>query len=208
MKSLLATFAAASALLVAAPSFAGVVVEAEPNDSFATAQSINGHFTLDANSDISDSTTIPHVTIRGAAGNGTYDYYSFSVGAGARGIFDIDYAMPNFDAYLDLFDSSGVSILGNDDASIALGGTGSVHPFDSYIDYTFANAGTYYARVGNCCVGPQTGGTGYQLQVSITDQSVAGPVPEPATWAMMIVGFGAAGGMIRQRRKPVNFAAA
>ncbi|MBN8815554.1 MAG: PEPxxWA-CTERM sorting domain-containing protein [Sphingomonas sp.] len=27
------------------------------------------------------------------------------------------------------------------------------------------------------------------------------PVPEPATWAMMLVGFGAVGGMLRSRRK-------
>lgn len=29
---------------------------------------------------------------------------------------------------------------------------------------------------------------------------VAGGVPEPATWAMMILGFGAAGATIRRRR--------
>jgi hypothetical protein len=28
-------------------------------------------------------------------------------------------------------------------------------------------------------------------------------VPEPATWAMMIIGFGAAGSMIRRRRAVV-----
>ena len=31
-------------------------------------------------------------------------------------------------------------------------------------------------------------------------------VPEPATWAMMIVGFGAAGSMVRSRRKQAAFA--
>lgn len=31
------------------------------------------------------------------------------------------------------------------------------------------------------------------------DASVAGAVPEPATWAMMILGFGAAGAMLRRR---------
>ncbi|QXQ06200.1 PEPxxWA-CTERM sorting domain-containing protein [Sphingosinicellaceae bacterium] len=39
--------------------------------------------------------------------------------------------------------------------------------------------------------------------------SVAGEVPEPATWAMMIVGFGAVGGSLRRRNKLatcVNFA--
>jgi len=30
---------------------------------------------------------------------------------------------------------------------------------------------------------------------------VAGPVPEPATWAMMLLGFGAVGFSIRRKRK-------
>jgi hypothetical protein len=33
--------------------------------------------------------------------------------------------------------------------------------------------------------------------------NVAAPVPEPATWAMMLLGFGAMGMVIRRRRKPV-----
>jgi hypothetical protein len=32
---------------------------------------------------------------------------------------------------------------------------------------------------------------------------MAAPVPEAATWAMMILGFGAIGMMIRRRRRPV-----
>ncbi len=36
--------------------------------------------------------------------------------------------------------------------------------------------------------------------------SVRGGVPEPATWAMMIVGFGAVGAVVRKRRAAVAFA--
>lgn len=34
----------------------------------------------------------------------------------------------------------------------------------------------------------------------LTQASVAAPVPEPATWAMLILGFGAAGAALRRRR--------
>lgn len=36
--------------------------------------------------------------------------------------------------------------------------------------------------------------------ITVTIQGRSGAVPEPATWAMMIAGFGALGGMMRQRR--------
>ena len=38
------------------------------------------------------------------------------------------------------------------------------------------------------------------LRVSVTGSSVTGGVPEPATWAMMIAGFGLAGSALRRRR--------
>jgi len=48
-------------------------------------------------------------------------------------------------------------------------------------------------------------GTGALTQVGLTDRALFGlaivdPVPEPATWAMMILGFGAVGIGLRQRR--------
>lgn len=33
--------------------------------------------------------------------------------------------------------------------------------------------------------------------------SVAGPIPEPASWLMMLLGFGAIGASLRQRRTPI-----
>ncbi len=40
----------------------------------------------------------------------------------------------------------------------------------------------------------------------LTLTSTTLPVPEPATWAMMLGGFGAVGGMMRYRRRSVAFA--
>ncbi len=39
------------------------------------------------------------------------------------------------------------------------------------------------------------------VAVSLSDTAVAGAVPEPATWAFMIFGFGAIGGALRRTRK-------
>jgi hypothetical protein len=40
-----------------------------------------------------------------------------------------------------------------------------------------------------------------QVRIASTDSGVP-PVPEPATWAMMLMGFGAAGFALRRRRRP------
>lgn len=39
---------------------------------------------------------------------------------------------------------------------------------------------------------------------SVTIAALAGGVPEPATWALMILGFGAVGGVLRQQRRKVR----
>ncbi|MDQ3330741.1 MAG: hypothetical protein M3552_08810 [Planctomycetota bacterium] len=95
------TIAVVAMLAVGERASAGFVLESEPNNTLATAQNINGNFTLDFSSNIGDvagnntSTTIPHVTISGT-GDGTYDYYSFFVAvAGSIGIFDIDFGYDN-----------------------------------------------------------------------------------------------------------------
>ena len=45
------------------------------------------------------------------------------------------------------------------------------------------------------------GASGWGQADNITLAPVAGAVPEPATWAMMILGFGAAGATLRRRRQ-------
>ena len=64
----------AAALVLAPATEAGLVTEIESNDTLATAQNIDGSFTLDFSADIGNaagantSTSMPHVTIQGTGG--------------------------------------------------------------------------------------------------------------------------------------------
>jgi hypothetical protein len=163
---------------------ASPVAEAEPNDSVAGAQNIDGAiWTLNFDLNIGDtvtntSTTIPHVTISGT-GNFTADFYSFTVSnAGDRGIFDIDFSRGGLDSYVRLIDSGGNVIGFNDDsAAVTDGEGGSTTIRDSYLEVIFPAPGTYFVEVGGCC--PPSAlfpGEDYQLQVSIENHVVADPV--------------------------------
>ena len=78
------------------------VVEVEPNDSFGSAQSVDGQYTLNHDADVGDATTntsetIPHLTVLGDGDVPvTSDFYSFTVAGPAMGIFDIDYGADVF----------------------------------------------------------------------------------------------------------------
>lgn len=107
----------------------GFISEFEPNNSLASAQNIDSFFSLANDLPISSSTTIPHVSIYGT-GNGTFDYYSFTVSTpGSRGIFDIDFGIKGtgffsrrgINTELFLFDNAGNFLVGNDDADISNG---------------------------------------------------------------------------------------
>ena len=173
----------------------GTVVDNGWNFAFASAQSLEGedwNTTLDLN--IGDTTTntsetIPHVSIAGT-GDGTFDYYSFTVAAPGTGIFDIDGA--NFDTELFLYDTAGTLLAENDTSAIADGQGGSFGPQDAFLEYVFGAAGTYFIGVGGfdsaddngSIVGqaPQAGDV-YTLQVSIENHSfgTGAFVPEVST---------------------------
>lgn len=76
----------------------------------------------------------------------------------------------------------------------------SIDPTD---DQSFWIIGEY-AREYNDAAGGHPGGTGgSRWSTWITDINLSA-VPEPGTWAMLLFGFGAIGGSLRSRRKPLG----
>jgi hypothetical protein len=65
-----------------------------------------------------------------------------------------------------------------------------------------------YLRVDGTSGGAINGNNGFDLDAVaainyIDTRPPTGAIPEPATWAMMILGFGAAGSVLRRRRAPL-----
>ena len=200
----------ASALLIA---------EIEPNDTGATAQNVNGSFSLDFDANITlnnnptftnTSTTIPHVSIR-ATGDGTFDFYRFS-SLGGRIILDID-ATPaaagggdlagNRDTEIGIWDAAGNFIDFNDDSAPADPGSPSV--LNSFLDLLGQPAGDYIVGVcrfsctfagGFSISGLALTSAGfYTLHISTEPAAV----PEPS--AVILLGSGLAGlGAFSRRR--------
>jgi Ca2+-binding RTX toxin-like protein len=190
MRRIIVVLAAMAAMVVvyAGAALATSVSEVEPNDSIDQAQNIDGSFSLDSdpnigNTTINTSTIVPHATLNGT-GNGTVDYYRFTVSKAGDGvILDVDGAVvcneevtfcEGFDSWVELHDSSDQFLAANDDSDTTWGQGGSVAGGDSYLEYTFQTPGTYYVAVGRYhglqpipAVGSGGSGTSYQLQVSL-----------------------------------------
>ncbi len=186
------------------------VAEVEPNNSLATAQNVTASFSNDADANITDSTLLPHATVF-ASGDGTFDYYTFSVKeAGSRGIFDIDFTFPfgmfgTFDPMLFLYAADGTLIDQNDNIPLTDPiDAGSSSRRDPYLDHTFASAGTYIIGVAETgSIGAPGGiigdapdiGDFYTLNISVTG------VPEPASFALFGAGIVTLIGYRRRKRK-------
>jgi hypothetical protein len=206
-----------AALAVAPVAEAGLVTDLGSNGTLATAQSIDGSFTLDFSADIGNaaglntSTSMPHVTIQGT-GDGTFDYYSFTVAGTSLAIFDIDYGKTpgqpgSMDTMIAVWAADGTLVAYDDDEwNLGAGAGGSVHGYDSFLQLELT-AGLYVVGVseywttalatggwGRCSNPPDLGDT-YTLQVSVAD-----PVPEPMT--LTLFGSGLLGlGVLRRRRR-------
>ena len=139
------------------------------NNSIATAVDTAGAYDVDANPDVTNSTSIPHATINATATGGSVEYYRIDVTtAGSQAIFDIDGPGTLDDSILELVNSAGTVLASND-----TGNGDAQYPGhdDAYLTYTFTTAGTYYIRVGryisSSVAQPLVAGQTYQLNISL-----------------------------------------
>jgi hypothetical protein len=175
---------AAGALLASAPAQATTFIEIEPNDTLATAQSLVHNGTINLTGRRESSPT-----------NGFNDFFSFYAAVGNNIAFRVN-TIGAGDPLIRLFDGSGNLLAEDDD-----GGGG----LNSLINFSILATGTYFGAVRGF------GNSVYDYNLSITGLTATpvggGGVPEPATWAMMIIGFGLVGGAMRRRATRVSYAA-
>lgn len=77
--------------------------------------------------------------------------------------------------------------------------------WDNAVQQVTATDGSKYTVAFGNLVGAQFG-SNVVVPVTVTLDALASPAPEPATWAMMIFGFGAVGTAMRYRRRQTKVA--
>jgi Bacterial pre-peptidase C-terminal domain/PEP-CTERM motif len=175
---------AAASLAVSVPAHATTFIEREPNDTLATAQILAHNGTINLTGRRESSPT-----------NGFNDFFRFYAAAGDNIIFRVN-TIGAGDPLIRLLDGLGAVLAQDDD-----GGGG----LNSLINFRIATTGNYFGALRGF------GNSVYNYDLSITGLTatpgVGGGVPEPATWAMMIIGFGLVGGAMRRRTTRVSYAA-
>ena len=115
----------------------------------------------------------------------------------------------------------GVGIVARQNGMVFFGATGGAATLNSWqhfnynltpadfggLDLTSSGASVafgYYTSNGTCCGGPNTTISGIDGWGASIENAPSLGVPEPATWALMIAGFGAAGALLRRRPAAVS----
>jgi len=220
MKKLL--FLAVVVLFISVNAEALTITEIESNDTLDTAQMVDGYFSLGANPDIAYATTSPWVSITGT-GDGTFDYYQFTVNNNNDTIvIDIDYGhTPDVTGSVEL--SFGLYKWNGSDwinrmshsgySPVADGAGGSVSESDPYFEYSpsynsNANAGLWAIGIASGKYiyhdsDPSIVGFAHPTapipiestyQLQLSIENAAvAPVPEPTTLALMGLGLASIG---------------
>jgi hypothetical protein len=139
-----------------------------------------------------DGSSGPGALVSGLFSHNAGDVFTFQfvIGGNQRMVSGSD------DVFLSLYNGATNALIETGSISIASGA-----PFTTFNDsWTFASAGTFYFKLGTTS-GDNQGPLVDSILVNNTSA-----VPEPATWAMMIGGFGLVGASMRRRKVSVRFA--
>jgi hypothetical protein len=105
----------------------------------------------------------------------------------------LDYtAFTNFD-----FSGTTLTVGGIYSAVVSIDGSSPHTGIGLSLTDTYSGGTAFSQNLGDAGCNPGA----CDLAFQVVGTSAAGAVPEPATWAMMILGFGAAGAALRQRRR-------
>ena len=204
---------ASAVLALSAQASASLITDVAGNSSTANAYNIDAYFSLDTDLNITDSSLTPHVSIFSDAGQGDYDYFSFSATSGSRGLFDVDHLVtPGFNSALVLWDPSGTNVAYS--SGVASVDVGSVSTQDAFLDYTFSVDGTYVIGIANAAdtflqsyaISDDFSGSGlavdegYSLQVSIGSHAVAPEVSVNESSTALLFGLGLLGFAARKKK--------
>lgn len=148
------------------------------NNSIAGAYDLTNAFSLLADVDIGNATTLAHSTVN-ATGNGEGGFYKLTVNAGTVITADLDHTSDGLDdSYIRIVRADGTEVAFNDDGG---NDPGSTRRTDSLVNFKVAEAGTYYIVVGhydNDAGGPVDtvpNGATYELNVSVTPPPPTAP---------------------------------
>lgn len=206
MRKVLLGLAASSALLVAGAANAAITVQYWVNEPV-----------------VAQNATIANVVGLGApSGTGSVSSLSFStsnspgtsvdtwlgISTGANGGHALDNTVFLFTGATGLHAGvNNYTIAHDDGVQLAVGGIGGfplnapgpTSPTTTAFSITAPSAGNYSFQLsyGECCEGPAV----LNILPGIGTTAFGNPVPEPATWGLMLVGFGAMGAALRSRRR-------
>ena len=199
MRKIVSVLAASAALTIAAPVSAQTTLVDTTN---IPAQVSTPSTTLDATQSFTATSTSSVLTIEGYDVPGAFALANILLATSAAPTVNLlgehfSYAPAGISP---LASEGNLGIYGTRDLSFRGGDVGSYDAFSQTFNTTIGT--TYnlsYLFTLTTCRGCSATPNG--LRITAGEPSVAGAVPEPATWAMMLLGFGGIGFQMRRQRK-------